>query len=85
MNVLKQYLEEREKEVIDIMLTLFDQETATRNFMASIAKEADREARADERLINIRSLMGNMNLSAQDAMTALNIPKDQQAIYASRL
>ena len=85
MNVLKKYLEEREKEVIDIMLTLFDQETATRNFMASVAKEADREARADQDLIRIRSLMGNMKLSAQDAMSALSIPASQQSIYAAQL
>ncbi|MBQ9528419.1 MAG: hypothetical protein IJR68_12515, partial [Fretibacterium sp.] len=31
-NVLKNYLEEREKEVISIMLTLFDQETAEKNY-----------------------------------------------------
>ena len=64
-----------------IMLTLFDQETAERNYAASI----DREARVDERLINIRSLMGNMHLSAQDAMTALSIPASQQSIYAAQL
>ena len=68
-----------------IMLTLFDQETATRNFMASVAKEADREARVDQDLIRIKRLMGNMHLSAQDAMTALSIPASQQSIYAAQL
>ena len=85
MNVLKKYLEEREKEVIDIMLTLFDQETATKNLMASVAREADRNARTDENLLRLRSLMGNMKLSAQGAMTALSIPVDQQSIYAAQL
>jgi len=81
MNVLKKYLEEREKEVIDIMLTLFDQETATRNYVASEVKEA----RADERLMNIKNLMRNTKWSAQEAMTALSIPLDQQAMYAAQL
>ena len=88
-NVLKKYLEEREKEVISIMLTLFDQETAERNYAASI----DREARADERqkttlnvnLAAIKNLMETLKLSAQDAMSAMKIPADQQSIYAAQL
>ena len=64
-----------------IRITLFDQETAERNYAASI----DREARANQDIIRIRSLMGNMKLSAQDAMTALSIPASQQSIYAAQL
>ena len=71
--------------IITIMLTLFDQETATRNYVASEVKEARAEARADERLINIRSLMETLKLSAIEAMNALKIPTDQQAAYAARL
>ena len=81
MNVLKKYLEEREREVIDIMLTLFDQETATRNYVASEIKEA----RADQDLLRIKSLMETTNWSAGQAMSALRIPMDQQAIYAAQL
>ena len=68
-----------------IMLALFDQETATRNYVASEVKEARAEARADERLINIKSLMETLKLSAIEAMNALKIPTDQQATYAARL
>ena len=80
-NVLKKYLEEREKEVMDIMRVLYDQETAMRNYVA----EVDREARADERLIAIKSLMKTLKLSPSEAMTAMEIPPDQQAIYAAQL
>ncbi len=38
-NVLKKYLEEREKEVMDIMTLLFDQETAMKNHMAAVTRE----------------------------------------------
>ena len=38
-NVLKKYLEEREKEVMDIMTLLFDQETAMKNHMAAVSRE----------------------------------------------
>ena len=68
---------ERSMRSSPIMLALFDQETATRNYAASIERET--------RLSAIRSLMGNMRLSAQDAMTALSIPQDQQSIYAAQL
>ena len=72
---------ERSMHSSPIMLALFDQETATRNYVASEVKEA----RADERLINIRSLMETLKLSAIEAMNALKIPTDQQATYAAQL
>ena len=77
MNVLKKYLEEREKEVIDIMLTLFDQETATRNYIASEIR--------DERLTTIKSLMKTMKWSPTEAMNAMEIPAAQQSVYAAQL
>ena len=70
-------------------ITLFDQETAERNYIASEL----REARADEwqkttlnvNLAAIKNLMENMKLSAQEAMSVLSIPLDQQSIYAAQL
>ncbi len=63
------------------MLTLFDQETATKNYVASEVKEA----RAGERLMNIKNLMESTKWSAIEAMNALKIPADQQSIYAAQL
>ena len=80
-NVLKKYLEEREKEVISIMLTLFDQETAERNYAASI----ERETSLREKLTTIKSLMKTMKWSPTEAMTAMEIPTSQQSIYAAQL
>ena len=84
-NVLKKYLEEREKEVISIMLTLFDQETAERNYIASVTREVDREARADERLRAIKNFMETTKWSATEVMNAMKIPASQQSIYAAQL
>lgn len=39
-NVLKEYLEVREKEVVTIMMTLFDEEQVMRNYVARKEKEA---------------------------------------------
>ena len=107
-NVLKEYLEEREGEVIDMMITLFDQETIRENYVAArvreaveeadrkaaakaekvareAAAEADKTARADENLIRIRGLMKTMHWSPIEAMNAMEIPLDQQAIYLKKL
>ena len=92
-DVLRKYLEDREGEVIDLMITLFDQETVLENHVASVAREAaakaaakaDKAARADERLTTIKSLMETTNWSAVEVMNAMKIPPDQQAIYIKKL
>ncbi len=42
-NVLKEYLESKEKEVIDIMITLFDQNEVWEDYIASINREKVKE------------------------------------------
>ena len=68
-----------------IRITLFDQETAERNYIASVTREVDREARANQDLLRIKSLMETLKLSAKDVMSAMKIPSDQQSIYAAQL
>lgn len=43
-NILKEYLESRESEVVDIMLTIFDEETIMRNHIRSERREAATKA-----------------------------------------
>jgi len=45
--VLKEYLEDREAEVMDIMTMLFDQETATRNYVDRVRREAAERSLAE--------------------------------------
>ena len=52
-NFLKEYLEKREQEVVDIMITLFDEDEIMENFIL----EERREAAAEERQNGIRSLV----------------------------
>ena len=42
-DILKEYLSSREKEVIDIMMTLFDEETIRKNHEASIIRKTQQE------------------------------------------
>ncbi len=46
-NLLKEYLESREKEVIDIMMALFDQEKAMEQFMKQFGYEKKQEGLAE--------------------------------------
>ena len=46
-NLLKEYLENREKEVIDIMMALFDQEKAMEQFMKQFGQEKKQEGLAE--------------------------------------
>ena len=63
-NVLKQYLLEREKEVIDIMMALFDQQKAVEQFGYEMKEEGraegHREGRAEGKLEGKKEAAINM-------------------------
>ena len=74
----KAFLEAHERSKCSpIMLALFDQETATKNFMASVERES--------KLEDIKNLMETTKWSAVEAMNAMKIPAAQQFIYAAQL
>lgn len=77
-NVLADYLEERKKEVEDIMMTLFDQDEVTRRY------GNEREAKGLEKgkILSIRNLMETMNLTMEKAMDALKVPMQDRERYA---
>ena len=64
-------------------------EKAAREAAAEAAAEADKTARADERqksnLEAIKNLMETTKWSPTDAMNAMKIPPDQQAVYLKKL
>ena len=74
--VLEEYLERQREEVIDIMTTLFDQETIMKNHDATVRHENTEES--------IRNLMETMKWTAKQAMDALKIPVKDQSKYAAK-
>ena len=54
-NVLKEYLEAREKEVVTIMMALFDEEQVMRNYVARKVKEAVERATEETAIKMLRS------------------------------
>jgi predicted transposase YdaD len=99
--VLADYLQEREKEVETIMMTLFSQEEATRRYGIECRKEGREEGREEGRkegreegreeghkegnIRAIHNLMETMSLTAEKAMDALRIPPQEREHYAEAI
>lgn len=92
-SVLVEYLQEREKEVFDIMITLFDQEYAMEQYGRSLKeegreeghKEGHKEGREEEKVFSIRSVMENLKITPEKAMDILNIPASERSHYFALL
>lgn len=68
-NVLKEYLESREKEVVDIMMVLYDEEEAMRTYVES--------ERYDEKIETARRLIEIGKLSLEDIATGTGLTIDK--------
>ncbi len=81
------YLDEFIHSVSHIIMQLskeggFDQEEGAQAHVCKSMEEALEQEARETRAIDIKNLMEEMNLSAEQAMKALRIPQDEQAIYA---
>ena len=79
--VLREYLESREKEVVDFMITLFGQEYAVEAYAAS-ERQAGEEK---EKLSGIRRAMEKLNYTPEKTMDFMDIPLAEQPRYALML
>ena len=88
-NLLKEYLENRENEVISMMITLFDEEQIMKNHDATltreITREVTREVTKENQLSSIKNLMETLKLTAQQAMDALKIPESERSMLINQL
>ena len=80
-SVLVEYLRGREKEVLEIMITLFDQEYAMEQYGRSLKEEG----REEEKVFSIRSVMENLKITPEKAMDILNIPASERSHYFALL
>lgn len=80
-NILMPFLASRQKEVQDIMVTLFNQERITEIHEYNLVKDAKREGRIE----TAKSLMDALNLSVEQVLTALKIPKEEHETYRKLL
>lgn len=80
-NILMPFLASRQKEVQDIMVTLFNQERVTEIHEYNLVKDAKREGRIE----TAKSLMNALNLSVEQVLAALKIPKEEHEAYRKLL
>ena len=83
--VLAKYLEEREGEVEDIMMTLFSQEEVNERYGNECREEGRTEGREENMLSSIHNLMDTMNFTVEKAMDALKVPMEDRERYASAI
>ena len=80
-NILMPFLTLRQKEVQDIMVTLFNQERVTEIHEYNLVKDARQEGRIE----TAKSLMNALNLPVDQVLAALKIPKKEHEIYRKLL
>ena len=74
-NILREYLEEREQEVSNIMMTLFDEETIRKNHEASVAREY--EEIGIKNLVELcQSMGGSFSDATENGITRYHRSKD---------
>ena len=92
-NILTSFLTSRQKEVADIMVTLFDQEKVWAIHEYNVAMEAEEKGRVEGKaegkaegvLIAIRNLMDSMDWSVEQAMEALRVAEPDRPRYTELL
>lgn len=88
-NILMPFLASRQKEVRDIMVTLFDQERVTEiheyNLIRDARQEGHTEGHTEGTLASIKNLMDSMGWSMEQAMSALKISEKEYPKYRKLL
>ncbi len=84
-NVLAPFLMTRQKEVTEIMVTLFDQEKVMEIHDYHVAEAARKDGILEGTLSSIKNLMETLGLSIEAAMNALKIPEDERIKYVNML
>ena len=86
-DVLAEYLTERETEVCDIMIALFEQEEVMKAYRDEIETEAEARGEArgaeKEKVSIIQNLMETMKFTIEQAMEAMKIPTSDYEKYKS--
>ena len=85
-NALKEFLEQQGKEVVNIMLALYDYETMMESHDNDVRSEGieigEKKGQQETMAIAIKNLMKSLPCTADKAMDLLAVPQDQRIMYA---
>ena len=84
-NVLKEYLESKEREVVDIMMVLYDEQEVVRSYVESERHEATLEATLEANIETAKRLLKMKRLSIEEIATASELSVETVAELANKL
>ena len=84
-DVLREYLSNRESEVADIMMVLYDEEEIMRSYVESERHEAKQEAKYDEKIETAKRMLNDGALSVDKVAEFSNLPIEVIERLASEL
>ena len=70
---------------VDIMTTLFDQDTVTRDLIASKERTARIKQEKETKVEAIKSIMSKSKMNMYEAMDLLSIPSSDQIYYIQQI
>lgn len=70
-NILKEYLESREKEVVDIMITLYDEQEIMERYVESEVAEAVEKADKEASIRSVIETCQDLGVSIADTITRI--------------
>ncbi|OUN94516.1 hypothetical protein B5G00_03180 [Blautia sp. An46] len=79
--ILADFLRKNRAEVIKVSLYEYDQE----QHMKWLREEGYEQGQEDNLVTNIKMLMKNMNISVQQAMEVLEVPKEKYTMYEEKV
>ena len=83
--ILADFLRKNRAEVIKVSLYEYDQEQHMKWLREEGYEQGHEDGKEDTLVTNIRALMKNMNISVQQAMEVLEVPKEKYKIYEEKV
>lgn len=84
-DILAEYMKSREKEVKNIMFTLYDEEEILRRHDKTVEQRGIDIGLSQGIITSLRNLIANLGLTQAQAMDALGIDPDERDKYASMM
>ena len=83
--ILTDFLRKNRAEVIKMSLYEYDQEQHMKWLREEGYEQGHEDGKEDNLVTNIQALMKNMNISVQQAMEVLEVPKEKYKVYEEKL
>ena len=84
-NVLKEYLESKEKEVVDIMMVLYDEQEVVRSYVESEVQEATHKATHEANIETAKRMLKKRKYTLEEIADCAEVPLEIVAELANEL